>query len=225
MAKRFFDSNKFRNKWYRNLTPKQKCIWEFFLCECNHAGILELDFQSMSFHIGTDIKETDISFLKNKTVKIKDSKIFIPKFIEFQYKTLSENCKPHIPVILELKKYNLFKGYAKGMYTLKDKDKEKEQVKEKVKDKEIDLSFIADEKFKEVFKKWLDYKKERGESYKPMGLKSAYNKLIKFSGGKSDIADKIIEQAMSNNYSGFFELKEGFNNGSKKLTEKDGFYG
>lgn len=61
--------------------------------------------------------------------------------------------------------------------------------------------------FADVLREWLAYKKERGESYKPRGLKSCYSKLVTLSGSDPTRARAIIEQSMSNNYSGLFKLK------------------
>lgn len=63
--------------------------------------------------------------------------------------------------------------------------------------------------FRNVFRKWIDYKKERKESYKSeKTLKICYEKLVKISNDDPEVADQIIMSAISNNYSGFFELKE-----------------
>jgi len=75
---------------------------------------------------------------------------------------------------------------------------------------EIDLSFVA-ENLKPIFQKWLDYKKERGENYKPIGLKTAYNNLLKWSNSNPSIAKNIVDKAIGSNYQGFFEPK-GSNN-------------
>ena len=55
---------------------------------------------------------------------------------------------------------------------------------------------------------WLEYKRERGESYKPKGFSSFYNKLLELSNHNPDVARKIVEQSKSNNYAGVFALKK-----------------
>jgi len=89
--------------------------------------------------------------------------------------------------------------------------------------KEFDLSFIENKEIEIIFKKWLDYKKERGQSYKPIGLKTAYKKLIDYSGGDFKKAKEIIDSAISNNYAGFFPLREDFNK-SKGVQVADNKY-
>jgi len=86
--------------------------------------------------------------------------------------------------------------------------------------------------FREIIKRWLDYKKSRGETYKNRdSILTMYRKLIKFSNEKIELANQIIENAIGNNYSGFFELK---NQNQKKQLEvyhnpteykKVGFFG
>lgn len=131
MAKRFTDSNKFSDVWYRKLPLLQKVIWEFLLAECNHAGILEnFDLEMMSFKIGETVTINDLKNFNSRIEFLNNTTIFIPKFLEFQYGVLSETCKPHKPVIEKLKKYGLYervsKGYRKGIDTLEEKEKEKD---------------------------------------------------------------------------------------------------
>lgn len=84
MSKRFTDSEKFRDTWYRKLTPTQKCMWEYMISECNIAGILNFDLDAMSFHIGAKITEKDLVPFENKIIFIKSDVVFIPSFVIFQ---------------------------------------------------------------------------------------------------------------------------------------------
>lgn len=58
-----------------------------------------------------------------------------------------------------------------------------------------------------VITKWLEYKKEKRQSYKPKGLESFKKKIYEMSGGDPVVADAIVEQSMANNYQGLFPLK------------------
>lgn len=61
----------------------------------------------------------------------------------------------------------------------------------------------------EVLKPWLEYKKERKQTYKsPRAIKALKTKLFNLSNGNLEVARLIIEQSMANNYAGLFELKE-----------------
>lgn len=71
----------------------------------------------------------------------------------------------------------------------------------------IDPSFIG-EKFKEPFMRWLNYKKARKELYvNEDSLLTCYAKLMRESAGDPLVADAMIENAIGNNYRGFFPLK------------------
>jgi hypothetical protein len=60
-----------------------------------------------------------------------------------------------------------------------------------------------------VIEPWLEYKKEKKQSYKgERSLKALKTKLKRLSGDNLEVARQIIEQSMANNYSGLFELKE-----------------
>ena len=79
--------------------------------------------------------------------------------------------------------------------------------------KVIDESITKEEKNKRdfdlVFEKWLNYKKERRETYKSVASQLAcYNKLVKYSSNDPVKANEIIENSMAGNYMGFFEPKE-----------------
>lgn len=148
MAKRFTDSNKFNDPWYRRLSPKHKCLWEYLLAECNHAGLLKnLDFERMTFQIGEEITQEDIKIFDGRLIFVNKEILFIPKFIEFQYSELNPESRVHSSIIKELEKFNLYKklkgidrvstGYLKGIDTLKDKEKDKDKDKDKDKEKEV----------------------------------------------------------------------------------------
>ena len=90
------------------------------------------------------------------------------------------------------------------------------------------LDFVSEE-FKSTFQLWLDYKRERKESYKSeKSLKIAYNQLVKLSGNNPDTAKLIVEQSIASNWQGLFELKNknhnkphiaDYDNTSKQYTQ------
>lgn len=62
--------------------------------------------------------------------------------------------------------------------------------------------------FKDVISEWLEYKKSRRESYKNQKSINAFiSKLKNLSGNSPEVARKIIDESMSNNWAGIFELK------------------
>ncbi len=108
MAKRFTDSNKFRDNWYRKLKPKHKCLWEYMLAECSVAGTLEIDLDSISFHIGDKITNGDLTIFKDRIFFIEETIIFIPKFLQFQQPNgLNRANKAHNNIFKTLEKYKI----------------------------------------------------------------------------------------------------------------------
>ena len=142
MAKRFTDSNKFGDIWYRKLPLLQKVLWEFLLAECNHAGILtNFDLEMASFKIGADITKEDLDFFANRVIFITENTLFIPKFIEFQYGEFNPKNRVHLNVLKELDKYNISAPWTERKRSASaSKEKEQEQEKEK----EIDTKLYGE---------------------------------------------------------------------------------
>lgn len=138
MAKRFTDSNKFSDVWYRKLPLLQKVIWEFLLAECNHAGILtNFDFELASFKIGTNINETDLEMFNDRLIFINENTLFIPKFLNFQYGKFNEKNRVHLNVLKELDRYNISASWTERGRSV-DASKEKEKEKDITLNKQID---------------------------------------------------------------------------------------
>lgn len=87
------------------------------------------------------------------------------------------------------------------------------------------ISSLPD-KWKPIVIKWLDFKKEKQQPYKGiMSLNTMFEQLKKFSNGNPDIGLEIIDNSISSNYSGFFELNQKqngtdkFSNSTNKITK------
>jgi len=73
----------------------------------------------------------------------------------------------------------------------------------------FDLTFIADPRWLELVKTWLDYKQSRGENYKSeLSIKKFHTMLRNLSRGDPDLAAQIIDKSIANNWAGIFELTE-----------------
>lgn len=86
----------------------------------------------------------------------------------------------------------------------------------------LDMSIVSPQMLM-VVNEWLAYKKEKGQSYKPIGFKTFYKKLCEMSDCNPKIAMAIIEQSMQNNYSGIFPLRNNNNNnnyGRETISDK-----
>ena len=55
MAKRFTDTNKWTDPWFRKLTPNEKLVFMYLVDNCDMAGFIELDLEVISFHTGIQI--------------------------------------------------------------------------------------------------------------------------------------------------------------------------
>lgn len=104
-----------------------------------------------------------------------------------------------------------YEFYNKTSNTCQTKTKQKPnkgKVKEKVSKKsQFDYSFV-DPQFRKPFEEWLKYKRSKNQMYKRQcDLELCYKKLKKYSDGNAEKATLIIEQSMTNNWSGLFELK------------------
>lgn len=140
MAKRFTTTEKFNDPWYRKLSPVQKCLWEYALCQCDFAGFWNVDLEAAAFHIGTDkITDKDLEAFQDRFVWLSAELIFIPKFIYFQYGELNKDNKAHQGVIKRLQQNNISlergyvapaKGLDRGYLAPQDIYKEKEKEKE-----------------------------------------------------------------------------------------------
>ena len=145
MAKRFTDTDKWKKKWIRELSPEMKLFWFYLLDNCDHAGIWEVDIKLAAFQIEVELDESEIlNTFNRKIVPFKPGKWFVPKFIVYQYGELNKSNRAHLSVIKILTKYGLYKGLnevEQGAYKSlegakdKDKDKELDKVKDKDKDK------------------------------------------------------------------------------------------
>ena len=102
-----------------------------------------------------------------------------------------------------------YEFYEKTLNASETKTKQK-QNKEKAKvtkKNSFDYSFIEPQ-FRKPFEEWLKYKRSKNQMFKRQcDLELCYKKLKKFSDGNTEKATLIIEQSMTNNWSGLFELK------------------
>lgn len=207
MAKRFVDNEIWKKEWFQDLSLKHKILIKYIFENCDIAGVMEMNYRLASFLIGEKITKTDIEEINNAKEQfyfIDNNKIYIRNYIEFQYGTLSENCKPHKPVIDKLKKYGILervcKGFAKGINTLEEKEKEKEQYKEKEKDKDKD-------KEKEISNSDMNC---YGSYMNVVLTTKQYNQLsVKMQ--SKELLDKFIEELSGNIEQGTYKNDKPYN--------------
>ena len=146
MSKRFTESSKWDDPWFQALSPVNKCFWSFILDRCDIAGIWVINWRAAEFFIGEKLDQSEIleQFSKRIVALADGEHWFIPKFITYQYKQLSETSTYYKPICKILKKYNLLDGVLIGheypidtpsiphqcpIDTLQVKEKDKEEDK------------------------------------------------------------------------------------------------
>lgn len=135
MAKRFTDSQKWDDPWFRSMSSANKCFWQFILDKCDNTGVWKKDFEMAEFCTGEKFDEQESFRIFNKDkeriiVLNCGSHWLVKDFITFQFGRLSKLCKPHVSIIDLVEKHTLSKGYPRGIHTLEEKEKEKEKEKD-----------------------------------------------------------------------------------------------
>lgn len=142
MAKRFSDSEKWKNSFLRGLKAPYKLLWLYLLDECDHAGIWQVDFQVAQLKIGEKLKVDEALKSFGDRIRVLDGgeRWFVVPFIEFQYGPLNQKNRVHQSVIGILERYNLIdknlkiKDLISPLQGVKEKDKDKDKDKDKEKE-------------------------------------------------------------------------------------------
>lgn len=229
MAKRFTDTEKWRDEWWGSLPNDYRMIWLYLVDSCSIAGIWKKDFRGLNFNCNTKITESEFLEVFSSRVIDKGNFFFIPKFLRFQCPKGLNSKKPAIvSIIKELQLNNLIetvneslgndfliikgKGEGKGKDKVKEREKENEEFEEKdFNEPDIDgdtIIFPLDTK--PVRQLWATWKKYRWEQYraryKLMGEQSDLKRLEGMA--FSDI-EKTILTAIANNWKNLYPEKNG----------------
>ena len=85
MGKRFIDTDLFKDAWFDSLSKDGKLFWLYYITNCDHAGLLKLNFRQITFYTGIENPETVIKELSNRLVTVSKDLIWMPKFFVYQY--------------------------------------------------------------------------------------------------------------------------------------------
>ena len=86
MAKRFTDTDKWKDEWYTELSNDYKVIWQYLLDTCDNAGIYKRNIKLLNYYCNTNVSDTDIlNVFKLRVAPISDEKWIINKSILYQY--------------------------------------------------------------------------------------------------------------------------------------------
>ena len=215
MAYRFSDTGKWSDEWFVDLSPNEKLLFMYLCDNCDIAGFYELSLRKMSFDTGILPEEIKgaLKGLERGYVLSDDKKVlFLKKFIKHQKNLpLNPDNKAHRGIISRFDNYfdkfdldfisYVNKGASKGLPSPTGNGI----------GNGIDIVLLKEinkePKFLKIFERWIDYKKARKEMYKTQdSLGTSFKKLLKYSGNDAEMANEIIDSAIGNNYSGFFEL-------------------
>lgn len=107
MSKRFTETLKWDDSWFIELTPNEKLLWFYILDKCDIAGVLDFSERHADFSLNIKGSSKHLIALESKLTPLGGNKFFINGFIDFQYGTLKESCKPHLAVIKLLDKHGI----------------------------------------------------------------------------------------------------------------------
>jgi hypothetical protein len=133
--KRFTETLKWQDKWFRRLTPRRKCLWQFLCDTCDPAGVIDFDAELASVHVGETVEDSDIDSFGERIRKLPSGKLLIVQFVKFQYGELSESCPAHKPVFRAIKNNGLDTHSVthtdRVSTTLQEEDKDIDKDKDK----------------------------------------------------------------------------------------------
>jgi hypothetical protein len=124
--KRFTETQKWEDPWFRKLRPEMKLLWQWLCDKCDNAGVIDPDMDLASFQIGYQYPSDTLSEFGERLAILESGKVWIPSFIPFQCGKLSDDCAAHKPIFQSLEKhgldrvsigyqYPLRKGIGKGI--------------------------------------------------------------------------------------------------------------
>lgn len=178
MAKRFIDSDLFKKRFIRGLKGAYKLLWVYLFCECDNAGIWNVDIEAAELFCGQKYSLEDLKKVFEGKIFFFDqeAKAFIPDFIEFQYGSeLNERNPAHRSVLEKLNKYQLIsvlnqwnqEGIIKPLPTPLQGSKDKDKDKDKETDKETEKGKTKKIFVKPTLEEVTEYCNERGNGINP----------------------------------------------------------
>jgi hypothetical protein len=105
--KRFTETEKWNDPWFRRLPMEVKCLWNYLCDRCDVAGVIELDLELAGQDIGHNYQNSDMALLESRMEKMMGGKWRILKFLDFQYGTLDLKCRGQTNVIKAVLKHGI----------------------------------------------------------------------------------------------------------------------
>ena len=178
MAKRYIDTSIWQKAWFRRLNVEVKSLWLYLITKCDHAGIIDFDFDSFNFHLSVaHCEEMYLKLFKHfegRVVLYEDNtKIWVKTFIDYQYgglETLNPNVRPQKAVIDRLINQGLLDPETMVFVAMEDSIQEEQKAKGQAIIEAYKPTLI--ERFNDIVdveeevEKMIDWLKQSGKRYK-----------------------------------------------------------
>ena len=145
MSRRLTDTEVWNKKWFRELSPAEKCAWKYITDKCDNVGVWSVDTEIAEQFIGESIDWSKLPSKCNGNIfQMTETKWWLVDFCDFQHPDLDpkSKSKPIMSYIRELKRHGLWdegKGCPYGMDTLCHMVQGKERLGKARKGKEADF--------------------------------------------------------------------------------------
>lgn len=97
--KRFTDTLKWQDPWFRKLSGSAKYLWIYMLDHADIIGTFEFDYELAKIDMGIEITQAHFSEIESRIEILGGGRYHIPKFVAFQYgETLSKASPIHAKV-------------------------------------------------------------------------------------------------------------------------------
>ena len=197
------------------LTPEQKYFYLYLMTndKTTQCGIYETSIRKMSFDTGYN-QETVIKLIEffQDMTKVRWSKS-TNEIALLNWTKYNDSTSPKVQACIDKEllkvKNRVLIEYLYSIDTYPQKEEEEEEEKEYQQEEE--KVFVLKSFRDELFENWFAYKKEKKQTYTPIGIKTLKNNWE----NKSDKElEEAINNSISNNYSGIFEKSKQQNNGT-----------
>lgn len=225
--KRFTDTEKWSDPWFRKLKPAHKLFWLFLTDKCDNCGLWKVDLEIAEIFIGMKIVQSDLSSIFDSRIRdVGNGTWWIPAVIRFQCGVLSDACIPHRKIVSTLKEkglYEPFIDYVNSKATLgvgvipptgrgeeEDKDKEwKNKGIEKGKPNQEFLDLVKSPlNTPDFMAKWETWVQVRIDGKKVKDFKTLFaEQILMLSRHSTQTAIAMLSQSIANGWQGLFELK------------------
>lgn len=114
MATRLVDTELWDKDWFMDLSPKLKCLVQYFWAKCDNAGVLKPNWKLISLQIGEEVTEQDLLQVDDgKQFESFAGKIWAVEFIKFQQKgKLTYRKPPHRQIIRLLLDHGIWSRFS-----------------------------------------------------------------------------------------------------------------